>query len=156
MITIIEGADGSGKSTLCKQLVERGYTLITMNSSENLDEWLQSLILFNNVNVIVDRSFITDVVYRLWDGKPRRGMSLNSMCTLLLQVKIIHCESGTEYDDSIQRGETLVTEKIHSDTIKAYYNIIMNLFDKFLDAKICKYNWHEDDINKVIKFIEEA
>ena len=156
MITIIEGADGSGKSTLCEQLIERGYTLITFKEIENVEEWLYSLSIFNNTNVIVDRSFISDIVYRLWDNKPRRGMNLHTMCLILSQVKIVHCESGTEYNDSMQRGETLVTEKIHSDTIKAYYNIIMNLFDKFLGAKICKYNWHEDDINKVIKFIEEA
>ena len=157
MIVILEGVDGSGKTTLLKTLNEQfGYEILIVNNKEDLDEWLNDLIDYSNKTVITDRSFIGDLVYRLWDNKPRRGMSLNAMCLILLETKIIHCESGTEFNDSMLRGEDFVVTKKDSDIIKSYYNIFMKTFEKFLDAKICKYNWHDDSIDKVIKFIEEA
>lgn len=157
MIIILEGADGSGKTTLLKTLnKEFNYDILLINNKEDFDEWYDNLIKYNNnKTVITDRSFIGDLVYRLWDGKPRRGMSLNAMCDILLQSKVIFCESGTEFEDSMLRGEDFITTKKDSNIIKHNYQIIMSLFDKFLDVKICKYNWHEDSIDKVINFINQ-
>lgn len=154
MIVLIEGADGSGKSTLCNQLRLEGYVPINIeqDATQRGQYWLAA---YDTHIYVSDRSYITDMVYRIFDGKPRNGMSLQDMLfSLERYTKIILCESGTEYDDSMARGEDNITKKADSDKIKQIYNIITSMFKTFADVPVMKYNWRTDDLDDVIKFIE--
>lgn len=154
MIVLIEGPDGSGKTTLCNQLRFEGYVPINIpqDASQRGSYWIAA---FSTHIYISDRSYITDLVYRIHDGKPREGMSLQDMLTgLERHTKIILCESGTEYADSMARGEDNITEKADSDNIKQIYDIITSMFKIFADVPVMKYNWRTDDLDDVIKFIE--
>lgn len=154
MIVLIEGADGSGKSTLCNQLRFEGYTPISIpqDASQRGSYWICA---YDTHVYVSDRSYISDMVYRIFDGKHRQGMSLQDMLFGLEKyTKIILCESGTEYDDSMARGEDNITKKKDSDKIKQIYNIITSMFKIFADVPVMKYNWRTDNLDDVIKFIE--
>ena len=156
MIVIVEGVDGSGKSTLCKKLVDLGYdqSIITGGPTEykrykNLaDNYKRSV-------VIMDRSFITDMVYRSLDLNERRGMDLYEMVNILkTDVKIIHCKSETSYEDSMLRGEDNITSRQRSDIIKNTYDIIISMLKVFTKVEVMNYNWRTNNIGKVIEFIK--
>lgn len=157
MIILIEGVDGSGKSTLCKQLKERGYETYTIQSNvEELNEWIDLIRKYDSGTVIMDRaSFISDLVYRLTDGKARRGMTLLGIATVLSSnVKIIHCQSATAFNDATERGEDNITDRVTHHLIEINYDMVMRMFSLFTDTPIMDYNWKIDDISDVIKFIE--
>ena len=130
MIVIVEGVDGSGKSTLCKQLSDRKYDQAVINGGNTEFERYKNLkSSYKNDVVILDRSFITDLVYRSIDKKSRRGMDLYEICNICKSdVKIIYCNSGSEFEDSMTRGENIVTTSELSNKIKNCYDIIESEF----------------------------
>lgn len=159
MIVFIEGVDGSGKTTLYNMLKECDYKTFTLNShSTEIYDWLKLSVtseMYNQV-VITDRAcFITDLVYRLVDKQPRRGMSFQEMSEVLSNnVKIIYCKTNTSYDDAMQRGEDNITNKVKHRQISKMYDMIMDIFSIFGDIPILTYNWKKDKLSDVIKFIE--
>lgn len=158
MIVIIEGVDGSGKTTLVNQLKDEGFSITQIESSrcgnkERMD-WMD-LKMFNDI-VVTDRSFITDLVYRIHDGRERRGMNLYNMSLVLdNEVKVVFCETGTEYDDAMKRGEDNITSRAASKDISAIYRMVREMIRVFTDAPVFVYNWREMNVSDVIKFIFE-
>lgn len=156
MIVIIEGVDGSGKSTLCKKLVDLGYdqAIITGGNTE-FERYKNLKNSYKSSVVIMDRSFITDIVYRSIDCKQRRGMNLYEIMKICDEgVKIVHCTSDTCFTDSMTRGEDNVTTEAKSLAIRVTYHTIMNMFKTFSNVKVMNYDWHINNIDDVIKFIE--
>ena len=154
MIILIEGVDGSGKSTLCKQLTLEGYILTDVPQGVHQSEEYRGKAVSDNI-YICDRSFISDLVYRLEDGKPRRGMDIYSMVKVLSEgVKVIFCHTDTSYEDSMARGEDNITDKSRNLAINHLYNIVYRLLKIFANVPVIDYNWKTDDISDVIKFIE--
>lgn len=159
MIVILEGVDGSGKTTLCKQLMEKGYKQLCVagGGEGEFYAWRRAKEHFVESVAISDRSFITDIAYRLYDFKPRRCMCLESMLeTLKHDVKIVFLESGTEYTDSIQRGENNITTKYANTKIKQNYRIIADILEMFSSVPIMRYDWRIQDVTDVINFINEG
>lgn len=74
MVVLIEGPDGSGKTTLCEAIVNQGdwvYHHCTRDDDrypttdsfyKEFNPWLSSVIRYGE-NVIIDRSFLTNIVY---------------------------------------------------------------------------------------------
>lgn len=159
MIVILEGVDGSGKTTLCKQLVNEGYKQIAVIGGGEYEfyEWKRAKNDFVEDVAISDRSFITDIAYRLFDFKPRRCMCLESMLEILrYDVRIVFLESGTEYEDSIARGEDNIITKFANTQIKRNYRVIADILELFTDVPIMRYDWRTQDVSDVIKFINEG
>ena len=69
-------------------------------------------------------------------------------------TKIIICKTGSEFKDSMARGEDNITTKYRNTVIRSYYDIIAKLLSKFANVPIKYYNWKSDDISEVINFIE--
>ena len=158
MIVIIEGVDGSGKSTLVRQLVEEGYraTSIESHREEEYSKWCKAYKEAQDDVVVTDRSFVTDLVYRMFDGKERRGMDLLGMSLILnSDVKIVFCESGTEFDDSMTRGEDNITRREDNEAIALVYRVVKNLIKSFTDSDVFVYDWHTMSVSDVINFIKE-
>lgn len=155
MIVILEGVDGSGKTTLWKQLQARGCKTVYVKPSVNeVYEWERHKIYFHKECAISDRSFISDLAYRLEDKLPRRGMDLRNMIiTLSSDIKVIFLESGSEYNDSMRRGEDNITERKVSNRIKKNYKIIADMLDIFTNVPIMRYNWKKQSVDDVINFI---
>lgn len=159
MIVFIEGPDGSGKTRLCDTLKDFGYNSVTQLSEHNeLYNWLKISIISDMLKetVIVDRaSFISDLVYRLVDKKPRWGMNLKDIGEVMSKnVKIVYCKTDSAFMDAMNRGEDVVTTEEHHKLITKTYDIIMDMFKIFSDVSILEYNWKTDNVSKVIKFIE--
>ena len=154
MIVLIEGVDGSGKTTLCNQLRFEGY--VPLNIKQDDEQFIKYIIHADERQIyICDRSFLSDLIYRLEDGKERQGMDLSSMLQILnINTKVIFCHSNTAYIDSMKRGEDNITSKCRNDGINHLYNIIYRMLKIFTDVPVLDYNWKEDKLSDVIKFIE--
>ena len=84
MLIIVEGGDGSGKSTLCKQLSELDNTDVVRferGAQVSLTDYIE--LAMSTYNYVLDRSFITDIVYRILDNGERESLSFVQMATLL-------------------------------------------------------------------------
>lgn len=156
MIVIVEGVDGSGKTTLCKQLLSAGYDQAVINGG--VFEYSKYKSLKSNYKsdvVIMDRSFITDMVYRSLDCKTRRGMSLYEIVSICKDdIKIVHCKSDTSFEDSMLRGENNITTKEQNSKIDCTYDIITSMFKIFTNVEVMVYNWKTQNVDDVIKFIQ--
>lgn len=156
MIVILEGGDGSGKTTLCRQLQELGaYKVDIKRYTKNAFYlWSELKSKHGNTLIVTDRSFISDLVYRLQDDVTPDNMNLLQMCiTLRSGVKVILCETDTSFEDSMARGEDNITNKEQAEHIKKIYNLVTTMFEKFLDVPVYKYNWKTQSIDDVIDFI---
>jgi hypothetical protein len=109
-----------------------------------------------NLVSIVDRSFITELVYRIVDGKNVGTMRLDDMCKILSFCKIVLCETDTSFEDSMTRGEDNITNKEQAEQIKYVYSIITEMFCKFLKVPVYKYSWKNQSVEDVINFIKEV
>lgn len=153
MLVLLEGADGSGKTTLCKQLKEFGFNVADPVNRDETNLYEQWLKLINKGDAIIDRSFITELVYRTVDGKETGDLNLEQMCYLLKYCKVILCETDSAFEDSIKRGEDNITDKETATKIKDAYKLILTMLGKFTKAEVFTYNWKKQKFNEVIKFI---
>ena len=162
MLILIEGVDGSGKTTLCKQLVDKckAEQISIDGASSSAFDLYRSYVLHvirYKTMIVMDRSFVTDLVYRLFDDKPRETIDLARMCYLFRgPVAIVLCETDTAYEDAMKRGEDNIVDKQRSDEIKKTYEIITSMFIKFSDVPVYKYNWKKQNVDDVINFIKEV
>lgn len=159
MLVILEGADGSGKTTLMQQLLERGFTCKKTLRGENYERLmtLYNETMSDNSLIIIDRSFISDIVYRCNDDLPREGLDANEAIQILNgDCKIVYCKTDSQYDDSIRRGEDNITSYSKSEQISKTYDLFMTFFEKYTNAKVFEYNWHNQIVDDVIKFILEG
>lgn len=158
MLIILEGADGSGKTTLLKQLLEKGYTCKKMLRNEDYVKVLQTYndASTNDRLIVIDRSFISDVVYRCNDDKSREDMNAEMIVYMLNNYcKIVYCKTNSQYDDSIERGEDNVISKQMAKKISQTYDIFMTFFSKYTNTKIFNYDWHIQTVDDVVNFIQE-
>jgi thymidylate kinase len=157
MLILLEGVDGSGKTTLCNQLKEKGIPVVPSVGrlcKYPYYEWMK--LGAENLVSIVDRSFITELVYRIVDGKNVGTMRLDDMCKILSFCKIVLCETDTSFEDSMTRGEDNITNKEQAEQIKYVYSIITEMFCKFLKVPVYKYSWKNQSVEDVINFIKEV
>lgn len=158
MVIILEGPDGSGKTTLAKALMCHKACDAVLNIKRGGEHQLAMWkTLFGSAAIFVtDRSFISDLVYRLWDHEERDQLTLLQMCNLLIgPCKIIYCTNANSYANSIKRGEDLIVDEKSHEIIRRNYEIIMEMFEKFASVPIMRYDFANNDISEVIKFIKE-
>lgn len=154
MLILVEGVDGSGKSTLVRKLAELGYTTLYPPRCITDPFQLYTNAIFSKSSIIFDRSFVSDMVYRLQDNEKPDKIDLAMAAQILNSCKVIHCDTKYSYRNSIERGEDNITSEVQHKLIKEYYNVILTLFNKFTKVKIFKYDFTKVKIEEVIKFIE--
>lgn len=155
MIVLIEGVDGSGKTVLCNTLKNEGYEQISVKEDES--EAYEYFKLSRNTDriYISDRSFLSDLVYRIYDGKPRRGMNLYSILHCMANgIKVVFCHTDSSYEDSIKRGEDNITSRNANSAINVIYHMLYRTLKIFTDIPVIDYNWKTDNVSDIIKFIE--
>ena len=76
MLILLEGVDGSGKTTLFKQLQDKGInTEKSIGRKEPFQYYKWLAISSKRGPFVVDRSFLTELVYRTVDDMPAMKMS---------------------------------------------------------------------------------
>lgn len=171
MLVLVEGADGTGKTTLIKQLQEYGFMTLskviedTGNKNilnlgkigdynfEVLESWEYCSKFFKKI-YLVDRSFISEIVYSIVLYRPT-NLKLESWITYLknYETKVIHCVSDTAYDDAMRRGETHITDKRVHKKLELCYDTVIDVIRKFTYTNTFRYDYKKNDIKEVVKFI---
>lgn len=156
MLVIVEGVDGTGKTTLCKNLY--GFNIksvkpVPRDNTKQYKNWKKVINFCRNCNYTVDRSFISELVYRIYDGLPV-NMYLKDMLKILKKCVIIYCKTDTAYEDSMQRGETNIVTKKDNEEIAKIYETIMMMLNHFANVPVFVYNWRKGNIYDVVDFIK--
>lgn len=167
MIVWVEGADGSGKSTLVDRLCgEYGFERVKIpehvlepTEEKAVDEnirWNRWWETYGSKSIkkplIVERGHISEMVYRINDARPTYLVS-DMIQKHLCGTKIIYCETSTAFEDAMKRGEDRTTSKVLHAQLCSDYRTIVGMLCRFYNCDCCKYNWKDDNIAQVIKFI---
>lgn len=157
MLVIVEGPDGSGKSTLIKQLCEK-YNFeelkgIPREYPDQASFWaklMQSCTCCKSRTYIVDRCFISELVYRCVKQDLYPNIELNRVCELLWTYRPIYvfCMTKNSYKYATERGEDYVDEKEHARIVE-YYDMLYHLFDKFTHTRMVKYDFTKDTVDSL-------
>jgi len=137
MLILLEGPDGSGKTTLAKQLAKQtGYKQVCFSYPKSEQEKAEMLSMYEKViksagNVIIDRCWYSEMVYGPILRK-ENNISFPQMYTLerLLAKKgamIIYCtgDRNTLWERCLKRGEDYVTDLEDFINICRGYNTLM-------------------------------
>lgn len=134
MLVIFEGADGSGKSCLIKKMLELNSSYVQVESPSRtsptlVQDWERIKELSKTQTVLVDRSCLTELVYRsvLKDHSLNMSIAeiLNSIDTP--NTVIVYCESNTSFEDSMTRGEDYITDSDVHKLLQYNYGQLMEL-----------------------------
>lgn len=158
MIIYVEGVDGSGKTILVNKLHEiYGYEIVPIpqrqeDKIKELQDWRIFVKNHYGHTVLCDRSFISELVYRLHDND-KTFLNLIDMANWLGDCKFIHCISKSSFVDANTRGEdNIVTFEAHKE-IEQWYEIIFKILNKFTHIPIMKFDWTIDNSQDIVKFI---
>ena len=154
MIIFVEGCDGSGKSTLIKQLSERYPVMRIPRAAENFNLWNRVISMGKDDFVLMDRSPLTELIYRTWENEHSKFGYFNVL-RWLSKGKVIFCKTETAFEDAQNRGEDLVTDKINAKRLSSLYDSMVSML-KTDHVRVLDYNWQENCLDDVIKFIEEV
>ena len=158
MLIIIEGNEGTGKTTLINQLAEKTpfimvkYPKEIKNTYQMLDNFAKSDDLY-----ILDRSFISDIVYRRLDHK-KGQMNLFQVGRLCgdneRRIKIVFCRHHNAFNNAIARGENNIrVESVHKILDDEFFSI-EELIKNFTDIEVFDYNYEYQNVDDVINFIK--
>lgn len=162
MLILVEGVDGSGKTTLVNALVEEyGYHRLKGPDRQDyknseLDNWLDLVTyLSKGKTYILDRSWITEFVYRQSDTDPTY-LTLESLVKLfsLHPCKVVLCQNYKAFEDAMARGEDNITDENRSNIIAGTYNDFWHILKRFTNIPVAKYDWRKGDTPvDIVKFI---
>ena len=156
MLILVEGADGSGKTTLVNQLSEYFPVMRINRSNDHIKEFYDNLTCMNE-DIVLDRCFITDVVYRLAldDGIGTDGINMFYMDCILRDSIVIYCKTVTQFDDAKSRGEDNITDLKTAQKISRYYDAVMKFINTRTSTHVIKYDWHFDTPEDLVSTIKD-
>lgn len=156
MLILVEGADGSGKTTLVNQLSEYFPVMRINRSNDHIKEFYDNLTCMNE-DIVLDRCFITDLVYRLAldDGIGTDGINMFYMDCILRDSIVIYCKTVTQFDDAKARGENNITDLKTAQTISKYYDAVMKFINTRTSTHVIKYDWHFDTPEDLVSTIKD-
>lgn len=156
MLIVVEGNEGTGKTTLIDRLSEQ-LPFIRIKYSKDCENIFPDLeyFAFNRSLFVLDRGFVTDMVYRIRDGKQGQT-SLAEIAELCKRgwVKIIFCNNDNGYEDALRRGENNITTRTDYDYVTGTFDRIKALLKCFTNVETFDYNYKCTSIDDVLKFIE--
>lgn len=155
MIVFVEGADGSGKSTLVSQLKYHYPTLTITRESQSKYKSIWSGFNYASSGkvFVADRCFISDYVYRLHD-LAKGDYNMMEMLRLLKGNAVIYCKTDTQFEDSLLRGEDNITNKDDAEDIRNLYDVMMRILLKEGIPVMC-YDWKTQSLSSALSFIKE-
>lgn len=125
---IIEGLDGTGKTTLANDLLNKNYILINNNltSESHYDKYV-NIIKTSDINSVSDRSFVSEMVY---------GKVLSSTTKLSEEEFINLVKLYSEYETKIiylYASKKILLERRKDDfkDSKVIFHLYQELMDEF-------------------------
>lgn len=156
MIVFVEGADGSGKTTLVNQL--RGiYPVFTVPRDYQVDVpyiWAEIYEAAQGTVFVTDRCFISDYIYRLHDLLDGT-YNLKGVLSLIKDNVFIYCKTDTQHDDAIARGEDNIVNRDDADDLRKLYDVFMRILKKE-KVRVMEYDWKTQNVHDVLDFIENC
>ena len=138
MIYILEGPDGSGKTTLANKLVEMAgcpyYHFSYPRSQEEADNlfktYYEKLVILNGRDSVIDRMWISTMVYgEILRGKSEVSTKQAERLERLIRrdAMIFYCTGPVHlmWQRATQRGETYIKDYETFNRICAKYDEIM-------------------------------
>ena len=158
MIVFVEGVDGSGKSTLIENLSNMFSSIRVSRQEDEHFTWNKVVSLGKSLGdsavILVDRSPLTEYVYRTEDGKACK-YRYSQILKWFRDGKVIYCNNNNAYDNAMSRGEDNLTDKDRHDDVKHIYDTYVSAL-KLENVPVMYYNWQENCLEDVINFIEEV
>lgn len=149
-LIIVEGADGTGKTTLVNKLVEQGAIPLPIipRDVENYDVLLNTFVTIaanTTRDCVMDRSVFTDVVYRYVTGGKMMNSKLDDITRMLYRnwAIIIHCVNGNYFERAMERGEDNITDKVTAKKIFDAYDFLMFILKGYCSLNVVKYNYDD-------------
>jgi thymidylate kinase len=166
MLIIVEGPDGSGKTTLINTLCERGYGKkifgICKDVPNQMMLWYELITscVDDKSNVyIMDRCYLSDWAYRLAMNDGEACMSLTNISDLLSVKNVIYifCKNKNAYELAKLRGEDYVQTKEQHVKVCNSYDFIYDTISKFCKECIClKYDFESNlfrDVTDKLRYV---
>lgn len=159
MVVFVEGNEGVGKTTLIDTLFAKikFVRVKYIKGMKVLD--LFRYMANDDVLYIVDRCFISDMVYRYID----KQKSVNNLFDIAYfmhvcsdNIKFIFCNNANAFENSMIRGEKNIVTKAQHLEVETGFSFIEQLIKNFTDIKIFDYDYDYSSIDDVIKFIKEG
>lgn len=147
MIVFVEGADGSGKTTLIKHFVETyGFKELKPpvrqeDKLKELEEWedfVRDAQLKQGI-YFVDRGPLSELVYRLVDTDKTYINDITALDNLFKRdFAVILCESFNAFSRAMERGEDNIIDKDLHNEIVRNYNFVAKIIKRFTSTPILK------------------
>ena len=159
MLVIVEGIDGSGKSTLCENLKQKGYKILRKERNDK-QYGVTDMIRFqiSPFKYVMDRALLTQWAYRLLDGKDLDKGDFDLIVTLrvLRESPVIYCNCPTAFKYSMERGETNICTLEQREKLSQIYNFIIGTLRLYDITNIYEYNFEKQTVDDVLNFIKEV
>lgn len=157
MLIIVEGIDGSGKTTLCNNLKTYGYKVIRKERDDkNFSVEEMYYYAITDKIIVIDRAILTPWAYRIFDGTKLDAddYCFNEALRILANAKIIYCNNGNAYSWSMRRGETNIKSFDDSERLRSIYNVIIGTIKLYNLSTVFEYDFEKNSVEDVIKFIQ--
>lgn len=159
MIVVIEGPDGTGKTTLAKQLAKQGMIYEYRARHYNFTDEEMKRMLEDDRTHVLDRSFLTTWVYRVVQQEPLDECDFTFEQTMQYmksgRLKIVHCTYPYGFQKAMERGEDNITNQEVWNTLRKGYVFAINTIRIFNLCKVYDYCWSMQEVDDVMKFIKE-
>lgn len=161
MVILVEGPDGSGKTTLCNELVKKGYEYIHLSKDGAYKDTNTFYYAFRSLleskkgqNIVIDRSYISNYVYStvFEDSDIISPVNLYGMQNLV-HIVVMCIPDRKKY---LERFEKLKSERQELyQTMDKVYDTFMKVPYKYFSErqKIVIYNMDRVPENEVENFV---
>lgn len=159
MLVIVEGIDGSGKTTLCNAL-QRSSSDYEVIRKERGDPKLSSsdIEYYTTTDkiIVMDRMVLTPWAYRIFDNGKLDSVDFNftQSLNILASSLLIYCNNSNAYSWSMQRGETNIKSFDDSEKLRNIYNVIIGTIKLYNLSTVFEYDFEKNSVEDVIKFIQ--
>lgn len=157
MLIIIEGIDGSGKTTLCNQLKDSGCEVVRINRNEpNITLETANYYITSDKIYVMDRAILTPWAYRIFDNSrlDEDDFEFLDALKILKYSKVIYCNCKNAYTNSIRRGEDNIKTLNDSNKLRNIYDVIVGTLKLYNLSTVFEYDFETNSVDDVINFIK--